>query len=650
MKRRNFFKKGIKGLAATSLLPLGASSCAAVQNLDKDSPKTTEIQDGNDKQWHQLGHGKKPMPERKKTKTYEVAVIGGGAAGMCAAVAAARNGAKVVLIQDRPVLGGNASSEIRVHLNGVNHLKDGLPERETGIIEEILLHNRFQNPQESFPVWDHVLYDFITREPNLDLYLNTSAMKAEMEGENIVAVQCWQMTTELYYTFKASIFIDCSGDGLIAATAGALYRTGREAAAEFNEKYAPKEADGWQMGSTVLLGSKDMGRPMPFDPPSFTIKYKPRDPSLKRKIIPFVEGFWWVELGSEDDIIAEFETTKHKLMGYAYGVWDHVKNSGKYPQTDNYALDWVCSLPGKRESRRFIGDYILSEPDMLGYKDFEDVVAYGGWSLDEHNPGGIENLDEPASYFHSKFTEPYQIPFRSLYAKNVPNLLFAGRNISQTHIALSSSRIMATCALEGQAVGTAAALCLEKKVLPRTLGKKYINDLQEQLLRDDAFLPNRPAQDPKDLAKKASLIFASSTLSGDAALLTDGMSRDMKGKIHHWQSDGLPANMQLEWENPIMLSTVELKCDTNVKRNIMMRKDSNNKGIYRNTIPEEMMRSLELEARVKGKWAKIGTVEKNRTRLIRFNFEPVRTTAIRLRLKETYGYPNAKLFEVRCYA
>ena len=648
MKRRNFFKNSVKSALAASILPIFNTSCATPKEMEV--PELPSNQKGNPEQWHQMGHGKKPMPDRMRTETYEIAVIGGGAAGICAAVAAARNGAKVVLIQDRPVLGGNASSEIRVHLNGVNHLKDGLPERETGIIEEVLLHNRFQNPQESFPVWDHVLYDFVTREPNIDLYLNTSAMKAEMEGENIVAIHCWQLTTELAYTFKADLFIDCSGDGLIAATAGALYRTGREASSEFNEKYAPKEADGWQMGSTVLLGSKDMGKPMPFEPPSFTIKYEPREPSLKRKLIPFVEGFWWVELGSENDIIAEFETTKHKLMGYAYGVWDYVKNSGKYPQAENFALDWVCSLPGKRESRRFIGDYILCEPDMLGNKDFGDAVAYGGWSLDEHNPGGIENLDQPASYFHEKFTEPYQIPFRCLYSKNVPNLLFAGRNISQTHIALSSSRIMATCALEGQAVGTAAALCLEKKVLPRALGQNYIKELQEQLMRDDAFIPNRPANDPGDLAKKASLIFASSTFTGDAALLNDGVSRDVKEKIHHWQSDGLPAEVQLEWENPIRISTVELKCDTNVKRNIMMRKDSNNEGIYRNSIPDEMMKSLELEARVNGKWVNLGKIEKNRTRLIKFNFDSVSTTAIRLKLKETYGHPNAKLFEVRCYS
>ncbi|MDO6473348.1 FAD-dependent oxidoreductase [Maribacter sp. 1_MG-2023] len=650
MERRKFFKRGTQGAIAASMMPIVGSAATTADSIKINLPENgIQKGSGDSEQWHQMGNGKRPHPDRNKTLDYEVVVIGGGAAGICAAVAAARNGAKTVLVQDRPVLGGNASSEIRVHLNGVNHLQDGLPERETGIIEEFLLLNRFQNPQESFTVWDHVLYDFVTREPNLDLLLNTSAMRANTKNGKILSAYCYQLTTELEFTINGKQFIDCSGDGLLAATAGALYRTGREAAAEFNERYAPKEADGWQMGGTVLLSSKDMGRPMPFEPPSFVRKYETEKSHKGRKLTPFVEGFWWVELGSDDDIIADYEENRHKLMGYAYGVWDYVKNSGKFPESENYALDWVCSLPGKRESRRFIGDFILSEGDLLENRNFEDAVAFGGWSLDEHNPGGIENLSEPPSYFHARFAEVYQIPFRSLYSKNVSNLLFAGRNISQTHMALSSSRIMATCALEGQAVGTAAALCLKHEVMPKGISEKYVNELQEQLMRDDAFIPKRPANDPKDLAKKASLIFASSTTSGDAKLLTDGMSRDIDGEFHHWQSDGLPATVQMEWENPISLSTIELKCDTNVKRNIMMRKDSSNEGIYRNNIPEELMKSLVLEARVNGEWMNIGAVDKNKTRLVKFKFNEVKTTAIRIQLNETYGHKNGKLFELRAY-
>ncbi|NME71059.1 FAD-dependent oxidoreductase [Flammeovirga aprica] len=651
MKRRKFFKSTFKGALGATIFPLMGNSDSV--DSSKSSPKNSVTSNNKfnpKEQWHQMGTGKKARPDRRKTLEYDVVIVGGGAAGMCAAVSASRNGAKVALIQDRPVLGGNSSSEIRVHLNGVNHLKDGKPERETGIIEEILLHNRFHNPQDSYPVWDHVLYDFVTKEKNLDLYLNTSALRAEMKGDLIESVYCWQLTTETEYTFKGKQFIDCSGDGLLGATAGAFYRTGREASSEFNEKYAPKEADGWQMGSTILLGSKNMGKPMPFEAPHFTKKYEADKSHKGRKLMPFELGFWWVELGSDDDIIGEFEDNKHALMGYAYGVWDYLKNSGKYPETENYALDWVSSLPGKRESRRFIGDYILSEPDLLNNVNFDDAVAYGGWSLDEHNPGGMLNLEEPPSYFHEKFDEVYQIPFRSLYSINVPNLLFAGRNISQTHIALSSSRIMATCALEGQAVGTAAALCIQKGVKPRKLGEKYINELQEQLLRDDAFIPNRPSNDKLDLVQKSNVMFASSTKSGNVKLLRDGVSRDFQDKEHHWESEELPATVQIEWDQKQSISKIEVKCDTNVKKNIMLRRDSLNNKTYSTEIPKELLKSLEAEVRVKGKWVKVASIEKNKTRLVKFDFDKIEITAIRIHLKETYGASSAKLFEVRAYS
>lgn len=640
MKRRAFFKTSLATAFLSGLVP-------SVANAGTSASK---ISDRSKDKWFHLGKGKTGIPDRTKVQDFDVAVLGGGAAGICAAVAAARTGSKVVLIQDRPVLGGNASSEMRVHLNGVNRLKGGLAERETGIIEEMLLHNRFENPQESFPVWDHVLYDFVIREPNLELMLNTQAIEAIMGGDTIKAARCWQLTTETEYLINAKLFIDCSGDGLLAATAGAEYRTGREGKAEFNEKYAPDEPDGWQMGATLLMSAEDMGRPMPYSPPDWAIKYEAEKSHPRRKFNAYHEGIWWIEVGSDDDIIADQEINRHKLMGYLHGVWDYIKNSGNFPESENLALDWVGSLPGRRESRRFIGDYILTEGDQLGYKDFEDAVAFGGWSLDEHNPGGIENLAEPPSYFHEHFDEIYQIPFRSLYSRNIPNLMFAGRNVSQTHIALSSSRIMATCALQGQAVGTAATLCMEKSVLPRELGQKYIDDLQEQLLRDDAFIPKRPANDPNDLCKNASEIFASSTRSGNAKLLTNGMSRDIDGKINHWQSVSLPAQVQIEWQEPIDISKVEIKCDTNVKRNIMMRKDSRNDEEFTNSVPVEMLKSLDVEARIKGNWVKLGSNEHNRTRLIRFAFDKISTTAIRLTLKETYGKKTAKLFEVRAYS
>ena len=604
------------------------------------------------RQWNQLGKGFADAPGRKKTLDFEVAVIGGGIAGICAAVASARQGAKTILVQNRPVLGGNSSSEIRAHVNGVEHLRGtGLPERETGIIEELLLHDRFLNPQASYPLWDHSLYDFVIREPGLELMLNTQCTEAVMSGSGTIrSARCMQLTTEMHYTVNARVFIDCSGDGLLAASAGALFRTGREASSEFDEKYAPEVADGWQMGPSILMESKDMGKPTPYTPPSFAIKYDAVKSHRGRTFDHYWIGPWWIEVGSDLDIIADQDTIRQKLMGYVHGVWDYIKNSGKFPEAEDLALDWVGNLPGPRESRRFIGDFILSEKDLLEHRLFDDAVAYGGWSLDEHCPGGIENLREPPSYFHEGFAEVYQIPYRCLYSKNVPNLLLAGRNVSQTHIAMSSTRVQGTTALMGQAAGAAAGLCIREDVLPREAGERYMDDIQEQLLRDDAFIPKRPSAAPGDLARRACAISASSTMSGDVGLLTDGWSRDIDGEIHHWQSDGLPAQVQLEWAEPVALASVEVKCDTNLQRIFGFKKTHEN--VRRKTtleVPGELLKSLECEAYVDGEWVEVGAVDANRTRLVKFRFDQVNATSIRISLKETYGACNAKLFEVRCY-
>ncbi len=590
-------------------------------------------------------------PNRKKTLDFEVAVVGGGIAGICAAVAAARQGARTVLIQNRPVLGGNSSSEIRAHVNGVEHLRGtGLAERETGIIEELFLHDRFLNPQASYPLWDHSLYDFVIQEPNLELMLNTHCLEAVMSGTSIEAARCIQMTTEMQVTIRARVFIDCSGDGQLAASAGALFRTGREASSEFDEKYAPEVADGWQMGPSILMETKDMGKPTPYTPPSFAIPYDVEKSHPGRKFNHYWIGPWWIEVGSDFDIIADQDTIRQKLMGYVHGVWDYIKNSGEFPEAENLALDWVGNLPGPRESRRLIGDFILSEKDLLQHRHFHDAVAFGGWSLDEHCPGGIENLGEPPSYFHEGFSEIYQIPYRCLYSKNISNLMFAGRNVSQTHIALSSTRVQGTTAVMGQAAGTAAGLCIREGVLPREAGKDYMNDIQEQLLRDDAFIPKRPAGAPGDLAGDACRISASSTSSGDVKLLTNGWSRDIDGEIHHWQSNGLPAQVRLEWEQPVALSSVEIKCDTNLQQVFGFKKTHPNvRRLTTLEVPGELLKSLECEACVDGKWMVVGSLAENRRRLIRFRFDEVEATSIRITLKETYGAENAKLFEVRAY-
>ncbi|QBG46766.1 FAD-dependent oxidoreductase [Verrucomicrobia bacterium S94] len=645
MKRRSFFKTSAGTLGAAGLVSMNGEAAIAYNESGK---RVTD-------KWLQMSTGKTGLPKRKETLDFDIAVLGGGMAGISAAIAAARSGVKTVLVQDRPVLGGNASSEMRVTVNGVHGLRDAPKElrveRETGIIEEIMIENWYYNPQESYPVWDHVLYNFVHREPNLTLMLNTQATEAVMDGNKIKAAVCWGYTNETEYTIHAKQFIDCSGDGLLAATAGAEYRTGREGRAEFNESFAPEKPDGWVMGDCIMMITKDMGRPVPFHPPEYALPFD-HETAFKdkhRRIKQVKEGFWWIEVGDDFDIIGNREEIRHKLMAYFYGVWDYVKNSGDFPEAENLALDWIGSIPGRRESRRFMGDHILTQNDLLEYRHFEDAVAYGGWSLDEHNPGGIENLKEPASYFHKGFSKLYEIPYRSLYSRNITNLQFAGRNASCSHIALSSTRIISTCALMGQAVGTAAALCLKYGKNPRQIGREHIKELQEQLIRDDVFIPNRPANDPKDLVRSGQL-FGSPAKSGDTALLTDGIGRDIYGELHHWESINLPAELQVVWEKPVEVSTVELKADTQLHKKIAMHKNpAKNKGQH-TSVPPELIKAMTVEAQVNGQWKEVARVQNNLVRRIRVEFPQVKATAIRLRIQETHGKPTAKIFEVRAYS
>lgn len=627
----------IKLFSLVVLLSLSLVNCFA-------QPDTLKVSNGDIKEnWLYLGdRDSSPQPIRRIEIGCDVAVIGGGMSGISAAVAAARQGANVMLIQDRPVLGGNSSSEIRMTVNGAPF------ERETGIIEELLIENLAQNPQHSHHVWDHILYNYVVKHPNITLALNTSAQGVETEGNRIVAVNCYQLTSETKVRVVASVFVDCTGDGFLGAKAGAEYRTGREGKDEFGEKFAPDEADGWVMGETIMMMTKEMDHPVPFVAPDYAIPYYGSD-DKHRKIRQLKEGYWWIELGSNYDVIADREKNRHNLMARFYGVWDYIKNSGEFPEAANIVLDWVGSLPGRRESRRLIGDYILSDVDLLSNKHFDDAVAFGGWSLDEHCEGGILSLDKPASYFHARFNEYYEIPYRSLYSKNIENLYMAGRCASVSHVALSSTRIIGTCSMMGQAVGVAAAMCSEKDIMPRDIYNSCIDELQERMLRQDYFIPNRPAEDLGNLVKRAKSITASSTASGDVKNLLDGISRPVDGKVTHWESEGSEAQLEVKWSKAVEISSIEFKFDTDLEQQIMMHKNEERNAKQIQVVPPQLVKSFSVEAKVDGEWQEIALVENNITRYVALGVEPIETKELRVNLLETYGAKTIKMFELRCY-
>ncbi len=445
------------------------------------------------------------VPPRHARAKYDTVVIGGGLAGVCAAIAAARNGCRVALVQDRPVLGGNASSEMRVSITGASNTFRYA--RETGIIEELRIEDRIRNVAENqvngavSPVLDLVLWEWVQRESNITLYLNTTALEPVMGADrSLEAVVVEQLSTERTLQLEADIFIDCSGDGRIAAEAGAEFRMGREAREEFDEGRAPAVADHFTLGSSLLFKSRDMGRPVPFDPPDWAHKY-PTDAELPhRPHSRITSGFWWIEYGGTMDTIDDNEKIRDELLKRLMGIWDHIKNHGAHG-AENYAIDWIGAVPAKRESRRFIGDHILIQSDIESARLFEDRVAYGGWPIDLHPPEGIHSGERPAHM--PPLEKPYSIPLRCLYSHTIDNLMMAGRNISASHVGLGSTRVMSTCAIIGQAAGTAAAICKRHGVLPRQVAHSHIAELQQQLLKDDAYVIGMRNEDPGDIARPA---------------------------------------------------------------------------------------------------------------------------------------------------
>ncbi len=432
--------------------------------------------------------------DRVKRIQCDVTVAGGGIAGICAALAAAREGVRVVLVNDRSVLGGNASSEIGISMNGASHLglNAAIYAREGGLVEEMRLRMAAYNEgggYEKPALLDAVYFDMVYEEEKITLLLNTSIYTCQMEKDRICLAYARHHTSNVVYELESPYYIDATGNGVLAYEAGCSFSMGREGAGEYQERKAPREPDAYTMGNTFYFETVDCGHAVTYVPPAFARKVEEM-PFLKEIHKPgnhrglSVKGAHWsFEYGGQLDVVYDSEEIDLELRRLVYGIWDYIKNSGKYPEAATYALKRIHSRSGARESRRFHGDYMLTQNDIEEKRAFEDGVCMGGWPMDVHAPLGIYDRD-PATEF-IPVTGVYEIPFRCLYSREVENLLFAGRNVSVTHIALGSTRVMATCGCMGQAVGTAAALCRELGISPRTLYREQIQLLRERLAHRD---------------------------------------------------------------------------------------------------------------------------------------------------------------------
>lgn len=447
---------------------------------------------------------------------YDFVVIGGGYAGICAAVSAARQGLRVALIQDRPVLGGNASSEVRVGPIG----KLSLPPfpRNSDIMYEV-----FKVSWRGDAVGglrpapnDASLEKWVRSQPNLTVFLNQHVFRVTRQGRRIESVTARHIETSKELVFKGRYFADCTGDGTVGYLAGAESRSGSESHAETGETFAPKSEKRTFMGATNFWTTRWTDAPAPFpacpwalaiSEESAVVSALEHDSGTKARP-PYVACWNW-ESGFSQDQIQEAESIRDHNFRAIYGTWDYLKN--KSAKRDRYRMaeiEWVAYVLGKRESRRLIGDFILTERDLTEHRLYPDGCVTTTWYLDLHYPHPENTEHFPGQEFRSlayddpnfekyrgdirgKYVqiEPYPIPFRCFYSKNVDNLFMAGRNISVTHVALASIRVMNTTGMMGAMVGRAAYLCRKNNCPPRELYAQHLDELKELLANPGERLP-----------------------------------------------------------------------------------------------------------------------------------------------------------------
>ncbi|MCE9587570.1 MAG: FAD-dependent oxidoreductase [Verrucomicrobia bacterium] len=600
-------------------------------------------------------------PFRTIEHRVDLCVVGGGMTGLCAAVAAARRGASVVLMQDRPALGGNASSEIGVHIIGADRIGSVPYARETGILEELRLKNLVRNPQANLSMWDLVVYDTVRHTPGLELLLNCSCLDATMDGPVLRTVTGWQLSTQTWHVVHAKIFADCSGDAILAPLTGAEHRMGREAAAEYDESFAPDASDPRTMGMSYIFYTREHDKPMPFVPFDWARKFKSCDD------LPWGQGDharwavspWWAEMGGEHHAIHDSELLRDELFKFNLGLWDHIKNGScvHRERAQNWAIEKVQFVPGRRESRRYVGAHVLSQREVEAGGLFPDVVCHGGWTLDDHHPAGADSFSkhQQPPTIHHPAPSPYGIPYRALYSKNIENLMFAGRVASCTHVAMSSTRVMGTCSVMGQALGTAAALACRHGLMPHGVSDR-IGELQQQLLADDVYLPG-VMLDVGETTRRARL----EASQGDPEPIRDGFQRPVSSDPFIWMHK--PAFSKVDdaelaaydphswraapgdhaayhFDKPALVEQVTLILDSNLERSVALKAPG-----VQEAFPENLPKQFRVEVRQGSAWEPVAVITGNTQRQVRVPVNQT-TDGVRFVLEETHGGDSSQIYGI----
>ena len=462
--------KGSHSIALHDLMGLDGR-CDAIILTSTDEVPGDSLEDYRALREALLGQGK---PEDKGN--YDLVVIGAGMSGLCAAIAAARLGLKVALVQDRYILGGNNSSEVRVGLGGQINMP---PYPSLGYILNEIGPDRIGNARGAHHYQDWKKWDVIAAEPNISLFAGYTVVNAEMKDGKIVAVTAVEATNQNLIRISGNLFSDCTGDANLAVMAGAATMMGREARSEFGETLAPEKADDFTMGVSIEWYCEDWNTPCSF-PDSVDWGLKLDEDTVE----PVHRANWYWEVGMRDDQIADAEKIRDYGMYVAYSTFSYCKNRlAKKEDWECTHLTWVSHVSGKRESRRIVGDLILREQDLTRPIPYEDGTCTTTWRIDQHYPMEKNSADYPGeewmSYGKLMPIDPYAIPYRCLYSRDVPNLFMAGRDISVTHVALGSVRVMRTCAMMGEVVGMAAAVCCRRGSMPRDVYTTWFQDLVE---------------------------------------------------------------------------------------------------------------------------------------------------------------------------
>jgi hypothetical protein len=407
---------------------------------------------------------------------FDLVVAGGGIAGICAAVSAARHGMEVALIQNRPIVGGNNSSDVRVQLGGKVNMP---PYTSIGNLVNELDPKQVQNARPAAEYKDDLKMELVANQPGLHFFPNMHVNEVSMNGTQIESVTAQHTLTGERIQFRGKLFADCTGDANLGYLAGADYRIGRESITETGESLAPETEDTMTMGSSVMWFSvEDEEGDLSFPDTPWALQFTDQTCQKARK------GDWDWETGLGRHQVDEFEYIRDYGLRAVFGNWSFLKNKSLLMEDyRNRRLEWVAYVAGKRESRRLMGDVILQQQDIDTSRQFPDGCVTTTWSIDLHKPRIIPGFDdEPfrARCVKTKI-EPYVIPYRSLYSRNISNLFMAGRNISVTHVALGTVRVMKTTGMMGEVVGMAAHLCIKNNALPRDIYETYLNEFKELL-------------------------------------------------------------------------------------------------------------------------------------------------------------------------